>query len=95
MLTYPPFRGEGHGSAVVQTATQLISLSDADLALLFCGEERERFYTRFGWDTLERGRVLVGGREPSALVMVLAVSHASDEIVRSFVNEPLRLDSGW
>lgn len=95
VLTFPPFRREGHGGAVVAAATQLIVASDADVGLLFCREPTERLYTRHGWRTLDRGRVIVGDRVPDSLVMALAASENGRAVIESFADEPLRLSRGW
>mgnify|MGYP003581278892 CR=1 FL=1 len=50
VLTYPAFRKRGYASQVVQAATDHLSSSEFDVALLWTSPENERFYSRFGWE---------------------------------------------
>ncbi len=50
VFCYPTHRGSGFGEQIVAAATAHIRRqSDADLALLFCGERVKSLYTRHGW----------------------------------------------
>jgi GNAT superfamily N-acetyltransferase len=71
VLTYPHFRGEGHGEAVMRAAGRHIRERRFDVGMLFCGPEIERFYARLGWTTLEPGRVVVAGPQLADFVMIL------------------------
>jgi hypothetical protein len=86
VMTYPAFRGEGHGGAVMRRAAEHIEALD-DVGVLFCDESNVPFYSRLGWSRLEPGRVRVGGAIPGDVVM--AIGHAD------IVPRPLRLDWSW
>lgn len=78
VLTYPSFRGEGHGRRVVDAATQYIGDSDADVAALFCDPGLAGLYAKSGWTAMEGATTLVGSKaDPTpygALRMMLFVS---------------------
>jgi len=59
VLTYPPFRGEGHASALMRRAADHIQAAGLPIGMLFCDKETIPFYERLGWHTLEPGRVRV------------------------------------
>jgi len=59
VLTYPPFRGEGHASALLRRAADHIEAAGLRMGMLFCDKETTPFYGRLGWHTLEQGRVQV------------------------------------
>ena len=59
VLTYPPFRGEGHGSALLRRAAEHIDAKGLQVGMLFCDRDTIPFYTRLGWHALEQGRVHV------------------------------------
>ena len=53
VFCYPTHRGTGFGQQIVAAATEHIrQQSDADLALLFCGERVKSLYTRCGWQVV-------------------------------------------
>jgi predicted N-acetyltransferase YhbS len=60
VFTYPAYRGSGWGEQVVRAATAFLRRSDADLALLFCGERVQPLYERVGWTHLPAARILSG-----------------------------------
>lgn len=86
VMTYPQFRGEGHGSAVMRSAGEHIAAT-ADVGVLFCDESNVPFYERLGWTRLQPGRVLVGGVIRDDVVMALGDP--------SVVPDPLRADWPW
>ena len=59
VLTYPPFRGEGHASALMRLAADHIQTAGLHIGMLFCDKETIPFYEQLGWHTLEHGRVRV------------------------------------
>ena len=87
VLTYPQFRGEGHGAAVMRAAGGYITRQRFDVGMLFTASDTERFYARLGWTTLEPGRVVVGGRPPDDVVMILGDGSALPDL--------LALDWSW
>jgi predicted acetyltransferase len=60
VLTYPAFRKRGYASQVVQAATEYLSSSLFDVALLWTSPENEHFYGRFGWEHHPAIRTFVG-----------------------------------
>jgi GNAT superfamily N-acetyltransferase len=67
VLTYPPFRGEGHGRGVVDAATRYIRESDADIAILWCEPGLEGFYGESGWVATRESETLIGTRKERRL----------------------------
>lgn len=64
VLTYPAFRGKGYGRAVVDAATDYIKQQpDADMAILWTGENLLPFYGRCGWEYPEKINVLCGPQD--------------------------------
>src|SRR5262245_13624236 len=59
VMTYPPFRGEGHGSALLRRAAEHIDAKGLHVGMLCGDRETIPFYERLGWDALEHGRVAV------------------------------------
>ena len=64
VFTYPAYRGGGFARQVVSAATALLDHSDADLAMLFCGESLRTFYASCGWAPADSARILRG--DPAA-----------------------------
>jgi GNAT superfamily N-acetyltransferase len=87
VLTFPAFRGQGHGSAVMRSAARHIEHADLHVGILFCDPKVEPFYAQLGWRTLPAGRVLVNGSQPNERVMILGDADA--------LPEPFRLDWTW
>ena len=63
VLTYPQFRGEGHGGRVVEAATRYIDETEADVAIVNCAPALTRFYAGRGWQPMPTTRTLVGPPE--------------------------------
>jgi predicted acetyltransferase len=59
VMTYPPFRGEGHSSALLRRAAEHIEAKGLALGMLFCDPDTIPFYARLGWHRLEDRRVRV------------------------------------
>lgn len=49
VMTSPTFQHEGHGTRVVEAATDYILRSDADMGMLFTAPELASFYGQNGW----------------------------------------------
>jgi len=62
VFTYPARRGQGVGRAVLAIAGGLVDSGEADVAVLFCAEERRAFYGACGW-TLAAAPTLVGAAQ--------------------------------
>jgi len=90
VMTYPQFRDEGHGTAVMRRTTGYI-LADAsfDVGMLFCAPENVSFYERFGWSTLPAGRVRVGPPDEPEDDLIMTVGDAT------VLPDVLRLDWSW
>jgi GNAT superfamily N-acetyltransferase len=72
VMTYPPFHGAGHSSALLRRAADHIGAAGMELGMLFCDERNVPFYERLDWHALERGRVIVRTKPNSEdRVMVL------------------------
>ena len=85
VMTCPTFQHEGHGRRVVTAATNFILHSDADLGMLFTGDEIAPFYEHNGWIGLPDLRLTYG--EPAQpkfddeFVMILPVTeHAKNHL---------------
>jgi predicted acetyltransferase len=78
VFTYPGYRGGGFAKQVVRAATEHLDRSDADLAMLFCGESLRRFYVPLGWEPIDTARIVSGDRTApvayDALVMMRFIS---------------------
>lgn len=78
VMTHPAFRREGHGSRVVEAATDYIRHSDADIGMLFTMPELEGFYGACGWTRLNRYGAYYGDANQSkfddAFIMMLYLS---------------------
>lgn len=99
VLTYPSFRGMGHGRRVVEAATRYIETSDADVAALFCDPALEGFYARSGWEAIEGVATLTGASEApteyDALRMMLFVSDRGRAGRGAFETQPMYIEHGW
>lgn len=83
MMTYPQFRREGHGAAVLQRATDYIRTSRGlDVGMLFCDAQVASFYERLGWRRLANSGVQVGDVEADDLVMTFGNADALPEVLR-------------
>jgi predicted acetyltransferase len=85
VFTYPAFRSSGFANQVVTAATQMILESDADLAMLFCGEPLQDFYASCGWSAMKTAHVMFGDPEHPTLkddnvVMMLFVSERGKQL---------------
>ena len=92
VFTYPAYRGGGHARTVVAAASRFLDSSDADLAMLFCGERLRPFYESCGCTAAEHARVLHGDdRNPIAhegtLVMMRFISARGRAAPEAFERE--------
>ena len=93
VVTSRPYRGEGHASAVVAAACQLIDASEADLAVLFCESELARFYAARGWQPAPAGGIQCPTAAP--VIMMRPASERGAEIVADLGHQPLTLPFAW
>ena len=96
VLTSPPHRGEGHASAVLHAANQVLDGGDADVAALFCEPQYEPFYARFGWVACPGGTLEDDELEPSTdLRMMRFLSDAGRAAQRRLLDVQLRVRWTW
>jgi predicted acetyltransferase len=83
VMTYPQFRGEGHGMAVIRRTTEHIRSSTAfDIGMLFCDPGIVPFYERFGWTLLPAGRVVATHDEPEDAIMTVGDTTVLPDVLR-------------
>jgi hypothetical protein len=93
VFTFPPYRREGHASAILDEARLLIEQSDADVAILFCERELETFYSGHGWQRAPGGAIVSPSDAPVA--MVREGSPRGLEIIARLGSEPLSIPYAW
>lgn len=99
VFTYPDYRGRGLGERVVRAATEHVCSSDADLAMLFCGDRVKPLYERLGWIHLPTARITYG--TPPLLksdnhVLFLFLSDRGHAARRTFESETVHVGpSTW
>ncbi len=93
VFTFPPYRGEGHASAIVAAAGRQIEETSADLALLFCEHDLVRFYSAHGWEQVPAGAVQSTSGAP--VTMVRQGSAGEVVITTGLGSAPLILDTAW
>ncbi len=64
VFTFPPYRREGHASAILAAVGDIISDGNAELAILFCENELLPFYAARGWQLAAAGWIQVPGGTP-------------------------------
>ncbi len=98
MFTFPPYRREGHGRAVLNLATQYILRSDVDVAILFCDPPLEPFYAVYGWTTTQ-SPTYVGTpdqhEEHHVSRMMLFVSDKGKQNRAAYDVHPLYVEDSW
>ena len=93
VFTFPPYRGEGHASAIMQAVARLINGSDAELAILFCEKELEPFYAARGWQRAPAGSIQAPGTAPRTMASAGPVLGTRLDAWLAAV--PLVLDARW
>ena len=94
VFTYPAFRKGGYASRVVKAATDQILQSDADLAMLFCGQPLRAFYSACQWEPADNARIFYGDKnnptfKSDNLVMMLFVSDKARRLRPRITTEPV------
>ncbi len=94
VFTYPAYRGRGLAKQVALAATDFLSASDADLAMLFCGESLVNFYTACGWTAAPGARIYHGEQDSPILhagtvVMMRMISPRGRAAEKLFATEPV------
>jgi GNAT superfamily N-acetyltransferase len=67
VFTFPPYRGNGHASAIIETAGKFIDASDAEMAMLFCDDALVPFYRARGWQLCAASSVAAPGTAPATM----------------------------
>jgi hypothetical protein len=93
VFTFPPYRSEGHASAIIQAVAGLINGSDAELAILFCEKELEPFYAARGWQLAPAGSIQAPGTAPRTMASAGRVLGSRLDAWLAAV--PLVLDARW
>ncbi len=68
VFTFPPYRDEGHASAIMHAVGELINGSDADVAVLYCELDLVSFYSARGWQPSPDGSIEAPGTAPATMV---------------------------
>jgi GNAT superfamily N-acetyltransferase len=98
MLTFPPYRKQGHGRQALRAATDFIHKSDVDVAILYCDASLESYYASEGW-AVTPSPTRVGrpdqysAYEPSR--MMLFVSTRGQAAKKDFESLPVYVDWTW
>jgi predicted GNAT family acetyltransferase len=82
VMTYPPFRREGHASAVMRKVGEYILSTDAEVGILFTTHDLDAFYKPLGWREADAGQVLVRNHEPDDVVMLFGDTSLLPGVVR-------------
>jgi hypothetical protein len=93
VFTFPPYRREGHASAIMAAVDNVISDSNAELAILFCDIELEPFYAERGWQVPPTGSIQTPGRPPR--IMVRAGRAGAVPLAVGLTAPPVILDMQW
>ena len=80
VFTFPDFRGKGHGTSLVQAATEYMKEHRADIGLSTCHPDLRPFYQRAGW-TPRDGATLVYGNpaQPQSVDELVIIASLSDQ----------------
>jgi hypothetical protein len=93
VFTFPPYRAEGHASAIMRSVADIINDSDAELAILFCEKELEPFYAARGWQLAPAGAIQAPGTAPRT--MSCAGPALGTRLDTWLAAGPLILDARW
>jgi len=93
VFTFPPYRREGHASAIMRAVADIIHDSDGELAILFCDEELAPFYGARGWQVAPAGSIQAPGTAPRT--MACAGPALGTRLDTWLAAAPLVLDARW
>ena len=93
VFTFPPYRGEGHASAIMHAVGELINHSDAELAILFCESDLVAFYSARGWQLAPGGAIEAPGTAPATMVRPVRAPEAG--LARWLAAAPVLLATRW
>jgi predicted N-acetyltransferase YhbS len=68
VFTFPPYRNEGHASAIIRAVGEVVNERDAELAILFCERELQPFYAGRGWQVAPAGSIQAPVTAPCTMV---------------------------
>ena len=93
VFTCPPYRNEGHASAIMDAVAGLISESQAELAILFCEKELAPFYAARGWHLAAAGSIQAPGTAPRTMIRSGPVG--GEQPGASLPATPVILEARW
>jgi predicted N-acetyltransferase YhbS len=93
VFTFPPYRNEGHASAIMRGLGEVINGSDAELGILFCEKELAPFYAARGWQLAPAGSIQAPGTPPRTMVHAGVVQEA--QVAGWLAAAPLVLAARW
>jgi hypothetical protein len=88
-------RIRGLAAQLVGAASEYIRGSDADVAMLFCGERVSSLYRRCGWKHITPPRIMFGPlhapQEYRDVLMMLFVSPLGQRMLEALSSQPLHV----
>jgi len=98
VFTFPAYRKAGHALRAVRAASDYIRTSQADLAMLFCGQPLRKFYASAGWSAADKARILFGDKlrpqlKNDNLVMMMFLSEKGRAARNSFEKQDVYVGS--
>ena len=98
MFTFAPFRKQGYGSQVLESATEYIKTSPVDASILFCDPNLESFYETQGWQAT-RSPTRLGKPDRYKVYnptrMMLFISGKGHFGKSDFESQPMYIDWPW
>jgi len=98
MFTFAPYRKQGYGRSVLQSATEFIRKSSVDVAILFCDKNLEKYYALEGWSATPSSTYLGYSGKPELYDpsrMLLFVSEKGKAAQAEFETSPLHITYPW
>ena len=93
VFTFPPYRGEGHASKIVQAANSLIDEQRREIAILFCKNELVPFYAALGWTEAPAGTIRTTIDVPQAMVRRAATN--GPDLIDELRRRPVMVATAW
>lgn len=96
VVTSPPYRGEGHATAVLRRVADVGDAGGADVGVLFCDPGLVPFYAARGWVACPGGTTVGPTREPSEDVRMIRVVSARGRALEDRLRErPVQVAWTW
>ncbi|MDR2988233.1 MAG: GNAT family N-acetyltransferase [Nocardiopsaceae bacterium] len=93
VFTFPPYRGEGHASGIVEAANSVLDKQGVEIAILFCEEELMPFYAARGWTPAPAGTIRSAADFP--LAMVRQASIQAPDLIAELTRAPIDVATTW